>query len=373
MFANKDIVVKRPAVRPPNGTRPASSPHPSRGGNAYSPEVRDQVIVMWQNGTLENNPTIIQLRMQHKFPCLRICSRWIRQFQAEGNTRAKRRTGNRHSLREVNGQDLVNLALYRAIRPKAYIDEVRAYVHNRNPANPPYSLSQIVRAEQRLGLFQKVGSTTSDCAYIPLNQFKHDQYWGAAYPDGVMGESTRDVIDLDESCFKLESQNRKYGKVTRQRRCDARGKYRKGAGTISLLMAISGDERVGEAFSFHRTYTEGGTNQWRFYNYMLELCDWLDMNRNGRSFLFTMDNLNLHKHPMIINMIHSRGHRVVYRAPYWSCDGAIEYVFNTIQTNLQVDVNGVGSVYQLVNKINTIIAHMPHFKRYFIHVGFANN
>ncbi len=72
-------------------------------------------------------------------------------------------------------------------------------------------------------------------------------------------------------------------------------------------------------------------------------------------------------------MIHSRGHRVVYRAPYWSCDGAIEYVFNTIQTNLQVDVNGVGDVYQLVNKINTIIAHMPHFKRYFIHVGFANN
>ena len=102
-----------------------------------------------------------------------------------------------------------------------------------------------------------MGSTTSDCAYLPLNQFKHDQYWGAAYPDGVQGESTRDVIDIDESCFKLESQNRKYGKVTRQRRCDARGKYRKGAGTISLLMAISGDERVGEAFSFHRTYTEG--------------------------------------------------------------------------------------------------------------------
>ena len=132
-------------------------------------------------------------------------------------------------------------------------------------------------------------------------------------------------------------------------------------------MAISGDERVGEAFLFHRTYTEGGTNQWRFYNYMLELCDWLDVNRNGRSFLFTMNNLNLHKHPMIINMIHSCGHCVVYCAPYWSCDGAIEYVFNTLQTNLQVDVNGVGTVYQLVNKINTIIAHMPHFKR------FANN
>jgi hypothetical protein len=218
-----------------------------------------------------------------------------------------------------------------------------------------------------------VGSTTSDCAYLPLNQFKRDQYWGAAYPLGVRGESTRDVIDLDESCFKLESQNRKYGKLTRQRRRDAQGRYKIGAGTISLLMAISGDERAGQAFSFHRTYTEGGTDQWRFYNYMLELCNWLDANRNGRSFLFTMNNLNLHKHPMIINMIQSRGHRVVYRAPYWSCDGAIEYVFNTLQTNLQVDVNGVGTVYQLVNKINTIIANMPQFKQYFIHVGFADN
>jgi hypothetical protein len=276
-------------------------------------------------------------------------------------------------MRELHGQDLINLALYQTIRPKAYIDEVRAYVHNRNPANHPYSQSQIIRAEQRLGLFQKVGSTTSDCAYLPLNQFKRDQYWGAAYPLGVQGESTGDVIDLDESGYKLESQNRKYGKVTRQRRCDARGRYKKGAGTISLLMAISGDERAGQAFSFHQTYTEGGTDQFRFYSYMLELCNWLDANRNGRSFLFTMDNLNIHKHAMIINMIYSRGHRVVYRAPYWSCDGAIEYVFNTLQTNLQVDVNGVGTVYQLVNKINTIIANMPQFKCYFIHVGFADN
>jgi hypothetical protein len=66
----------------------------------------------------------------------------------------KRATGNRHSTREVNGVDLVNLALFRLVRPKAYIDEVRAYVHNRNPVNLPYSQSQIVRAEHRLGLTQ---------------------------------------------------------------------------------------------------------------------------------------------------------------------------------------------------------------------------
>ena len=106
----------------------------------------------------------------------------------------------------------------------------------------------------------------------------------------------------------------------------ARGKYKKGAGSVSLLMAISGDERVGEAFSFHRCFTEGGTNLWRFFNYMQDLMDWLDINRPGRSFLFTMDNLNLHRHPVTTNLIYARGHRIVFRAPYWSCDGAIEYV-----------------------------------------------
>jgi hypothetical protein len=67
-------------------------------------------------------------------------------------------------------------------------------------------------------------------------------YCTAAFPDRVSGESTRDVIDIDESnYYKIESQNWKFGKVTWERRCDARGKYKKGAGSVSLLMAISGD------------------------------------------------------------------------------------------------------------------------------------
>jgi hypothetical protein len=124
-----------------------------------------------------------------------------------------RPTGNHISQREINGQDLVNLALYRMVCPKAYIDEVRACVHNQNPANPPYSQSQVIRAEQRLGLIRKAVSTTLDCAYFQLNLFRHQQYWHTAYPDGTLGKSTRDVIDLGESNYKLEMQNRKFGKV----------------------------------------------------------------------------------------------------------------------------------------------------------------
>ncbi len=84
------------------------------------------------------------------------------------------------------------------------------------------------RAERRLGLVRKAASTTSDCAYFEANLFKRQQYWHAQFPDGLQGESTRDIIDRDESNYKLETQNRKFGKVTRKKRCDARGKYKKG-------------------------------------------------------------------------------------------------------------------------------------------------
>ncbi len=83
-------------------------------------------------------------------------------------------------------------------------------------------------------------------------------------------------------------------------------------------------------------------------------------------------NLNIHKHPVILDLIHVREYRVIFREPYWSCDGAIEYVFNTLQTRLQLDVYGVDTVF-LVNKINTIIGGLPLFKRYFLHVGFPDN
>jgi hypothetical protein len=124
---------------------------------------------MWQNGGDLISPELQELRQHRKFPSFATCNRWIRQFNEEGHTWCKRPTGNHISQREVHEQDLFNLSLYRIVRPKAYLDEVRAYVHNQNPVNPPYLQSQIYRAERRLGLVRKAASTTSDCAYFEAN------------------------------------------------------------------------------------------------------------------------------------------------------------------------------------------------------------
>ena len=65
---------------------------------------------------------------------------------------------------------------------------------------------------------------------------------------------------------------------------------------------------------------------------------------------------------------------VVYRAPYWSCDGAIEYVFNTIHTSLQMsnEITGASTLDDLRDKLDDIIFRMvtTSFRPYFVHVGF---
>ena len=70
-----------------------------------------------------------------------------------------------------------------------------------------------------------------------------------------------------------------------------------------------------------------------------------------------MDNLNIQKHPVVLDLIEEAGHCIMFHAPYWSCDGAIKYVSNTIHTLLQMSSagNGARTVEQLVDKLDNII------------------
>ena len=110
---------------------------------------------------------------------------------------------------------------------------------------------------------------------------------------------------------------------------------------------------------------------------MLGLLGYLDAHHPGRSFVLTMDNLNIHKHLAIRFLIYNRGHRLVFRAPYWSCDGPIEYVFNTVQVELQSPVfrDKVDSVNKLEDAIDVILERMGMltFRNYFLDVGFEDN
>ena len=67
-------------------------------------------------------------------------------------------------------------------------------------------------------------------AYTPLNKQKCHNYWNREFPYGVNSEDTDDMIDIDECHLKLELHNHKYGKTTKEYRCDSHGLYKRGAG-----------------------------------------------------------------------------------------------------------------------------------------------
>ena len=70
-------------------------------------------------------------------------------------------------------------------------------------------------------------------------------------------------------------------------------------------------------------------------------------------------------------VIYQADHRVVPRAPYWQVDGAIEYVFNTLQTNLMLYFDQINTMEELENTAKLIMASIETFRPYFEHVGFA--
>ena len=73
MFAVNNVVTRCPPFRPPNGTRPASAPHPSKGGiRGYAQEMRDQVIYLWMNGENLNAELIELLQHQSNSPARKL-------------------------------------------------------------------------------------------------------------------------------------------------------------------------------------------------------------------------------------------------------------------------------------------------------------
>ena len=101
-----------------------------------------------------NIPELIALRTVYAYPSLKTCERYIQQWHALGHCRPMRPTGNHVALREVRGQDVINLALFRSVLPAAPIDQLRALLHHMNPVGIPFG-QQAIRAKHLLNLSRK--------------------------------------------------------------------------------------------------------------------------------------------------------------------------------------------------------------------------
>jgi hypothetical protein len=374
-----------PPQRPSLQDRTSNEPnyrHPSeQNGSAYSHDIRQLVLSIrdHQNELQPEVQEFIQILRENKlYPNIMTENRWAALRNNLGHFRPCRRSGNAFAT-ALRGQDLIYLAIYRVAYPKATAAEVQAFLYRMNYGNINfrfYTASQISAAEALIGMTRKKGgSSVAWQAFLPANIRKRWIYWNLPYPMGIADIRREQMIDLDECGIYFATAERTMGKAYIGVRVREPGPYSR-TEKWNLLMAISGAavENGGlAARRWRNLWLEGGTTIERMVSFLQEILDDIGHANDGNFFVFTMDNLNSHKNAAVVTLIHSYGHGVAYRAPYYAMDGAIELFFNTLQTMLRARLHQITDGNSLVAAVNHSIQSVNSFEGYFIHVGFINN
>ena len=97
------------------------------------------------------------------------------------------------------------------------------------------------KAETRLGLTKKSGSTTAYQAYLPINLQKRWMYWNLPYPFGIADIRVEDFIDLDECGLFVDTADKSICKAFVGNRVRQEGNYQKPRSGHSYLRLL--DER----------------------------------------------------------------------------------------------------------------------------------
>ena len=305
------------------------------------------------------------------YPSLVTEGRWQSLFDSLGHYPKCRHTGNnRASI--LQDHDLILLALYRVAFPKATSAEINAFLYRANYGNLNfrfYSPSQITTCEQLLGLTRKVGSTTAYQALLPRNKRKRWCYWNLPYPYGIADIRRQDMIDMDECGVELSTADRSIGKAYIGKRVKQSGLYSK-TDKWNLLLAISG---APDGRRWQNMWTGEGTTGDRMVSFLAMILDQIGPGSNEQRFCFIMDNLSSHHNVQMSLLIFMAGHRLVFRAPYYPIDGPIEYVFNTIQGTLRINMASIKDGPSLVAEVIAAISDIHTFEPYFINCGYWVN
>ena len=110
---------------------------------------------------------------------------------------------------------------------------------------------------------------------------------------------------------------------------------------------------------------KAGTTVADTYNFVLRILTDIGEGTPERRRLFTFDNLLAHTNPVVIGLILQWGHCVCLRAQYYPVNGAVEYVFNTLQHNLTIKMANITNDEQLRTEVNNTIGSILNFVNYF--------
>ena len=86
-----------------------------------------------------------------------------------------------------------------------------------------------------------------------------------------------------------------------------------------------------------------------------------------------MDNLSSNHNVQMSLFIIMAGRRLVFRAPYYPIDGPIEYVVNTVQGSLHINMANIVDGPSLVDEVIASIGDIQTFEPYFVNCGYWVN
>ena len=346
-------VRNHPGIKPLQEPEP-EKPHPSRGGNSYSQDLRAAALA----GHLD-------IGIFGVTPHEKTVGNWRRRLEDEGHFRPYERRGNRRPTGLV-GSDKFLLLHLRIAFPRLTAAEIAALIFNNSIRDVPvvYTPSEITKAENSLGLCRKRASTSAWQAHLPENIMRRHMFLTMGYPYGRVGIPTQSFIDIDECGIMLEGCNRHYGKMYFGVRVVEKGHYGRGVKwTVTLGVAATGER-------WCRVDRKAGTTTEEFINFTQHiLANIDDALLPGGPRTLMMDNLSAHLSPLIPQLIGQAQHQHLYRPKYSPADAPIEYVFNTLQAELRIRAYEL-SAENIVEQINDIVANMNGLANYFVFCGY---
>ena len=278
-----------PEQRPALQTRVELAPHPSIGrGFFYSQDMREFAMHIHQTNQLDN-PAIQNARGLWLFPSIQTIRRYVVLMNLLGHCRPCRRTGNKRAevLRDHN---IIFLVLYRIAFPKCSSAQINAFLYRVNFGDVNfrfYTKAQITKAETRIGMTRKRGSTTAFQAYLPRNIRKRWMYWNLPYPYGIADIRVEDLIDLDECGLFVETAGKSIGKAFLGKRVRQEGNYQKSE-KWTLLLAVAGSAA---SERWEMMWNDGGTTGDKMIEFFIMVLDSIPHGNHQRRRCFILDNL----------------------------------------------------------------------------------
>jgi hypothetical protein len=212
-------------------------------------------------------------------------------------------------------------------------------------------------------------------ASLPINLAQRHSFWNDPYPFGIAGTSQSSIIDFDKAALFVETTNRGYGKCYIGHRATEEGPYNHSE-KYTITAAIRGGANGG---CWIDVSLRTGTDVMDTYDVLQMIINQLgqggvnDVTGIDNTQTFICDNLAAHHNTLIRLLINNNQHCLVFRAPYYPCDGPIEYFFNYLQQQLTLELYNV----RTGDDLRQAVAHIcqrtnEHFdSSYFEHCGYT--